>query len=270
MKCLIKCFGSVLVGVFVFVVMVMGLLLVVYVVILILYKFIVVFVYGVFVDFLSWNGVIWYLQLDGYQVIVVLNELCSVKGDVVEVNSLVWSIFGLVVLVGYFYGGLVISEVVIGLQNVKVLVYVVVFVLDVGESVVEFVGCFLGSILGFVLVFLVFLVDGGKDFYIDQDKFCVQFVVDVLVVQVKLMVVGQCFIIDVVLYEVIILVVWKIIFLWFVYGIVDFNILLVVQVFMVKWVYVKDVEVIKGVFYVVMVFYFDVVVCLIEMVVLLK
>jgi pimeloyl-ACP methyl ester carboxylesterase len=87
------------------------------------------------------------------------------------------SVKGPVVLVGHSYGGSVITNVNEG--NVKALVYVAAFSLDQGESSVEMANRFPGSTLGPTLAEPVALSNGGKDLYIQQDKFAEQFAADV-------------------------------------------------------------------------------------------
>lgn len=256
--------GSALAGALALAVMAMGSPLLAHTATSTSHKPTVVLVHGAFADSSSWNGVIRHLQSDGYRVIAAPNELRSVKGDAAEVNSLVRSISGPVVLVGHSYGGPVISEAATGLQNVKALVYVAAFAPDVGESAAELAGRFPGSTLGPALAPPVSLADGGKDLYIDQDKFRAQFAADVPAAQAKLMAVGQRPITDAALHEASTSAAWKTIPSWFVYGTADLNIPPAAQAFMAKRAHAKDVEVIKGASHVVMVSHPDAVARLIE------
>jgi pimeloyl-ACP methyl ester carboxylesterase len=145
----------------------------------------VVLVHGAFADSSSWNGVIKRLHDRGYTVIAAANELRSVKGDAASVRSLLKSIHGPVVLVGHSYGGPVISEAATGQDNVKALVYVAAFAPEVGENAAELSSRFPGSSLGSALAPPVELADGGKDLYIEQDKFHAQFAADVPAAQAE-------------------------------------------------------------------------------------
>lgn len=56
-------------------------------------------------------------------------------------------------------------------SKVKALVYVAAFAPEVGESAAKLSGQFPGGMLGDALAPPVPTSDGGKDLYIDQDKF---------------------------------------------------------------------------------------------------
>jgi pimeloyl-ACP methyl ester carboxylesterase len=213
----------------------------------------VVLVHGAFADASSWNGVIKRLHDKGYTVIAAANELRSVKGDAAAVSSLVKSIHGPVVLVGHSYGGPVISEAASGLANVKALVYVAAFAPDVGENAAELSGRFPGSSLGSALAPPVALADGGKDLYIEQDKFHAQFAADVPAAQASLMAVGQRPVTDAALHEASTSAAWKSIPSWFIYGSADLNIPPAAQAIMAKRAHSRKTEVIKGASQVVMV-----------------
>jgi pimeloyl-ACP methyl ester carboxylesterase len=213
----------------------------------------VVLVHGAFADASSWNGVIKRLHDKGYTVIAAANELRSVKGDAAAVSSLVKSIHGPVVLVGHSYGGPVISEAASGLANVKALVYVAAFAPDVGENAAELSGRFPGSSLGSALAPPVALADGGKDLYIEQDKFHAQFAADVPAAQASLMAVGQRPVTDAALHEASTSAAWKSIPSWFIYGSADLNIPPAAQAFMAERAHSRKTVVIKGASHVVMV-----------------
>lgn len=213
----------------------------------------VVLVHGAFADSSSWNGVIKRLHDKGYTVIAAANELRSVKGDAASVRSLVKSIHGPVVLVGHSYGGPVISEAATGQDNVKALVYVAAFAPEVGENAAELSGRFPGGSLGSALAPPVELADGGKDLYIEQDKFHAQFAADVPAAQASLMAVGQRPVTDAALHEASTSAAWKSIPSWFIYGSADLNIPPAVQAFMAKRARSRKTVVIKGASHVVMV-----------------
>ena len=212
-----------------------------------------VLVHGAFADSSSWNGVIERLRDKGYTVIAAANELRSVEGDAAAVSSLLKSIHGPVVLVGHSYGGPVISEAATGQDNVKALVYVAAFAPEVGENAAELSGRFPGSSLGSALAPPVALADGGKDLYIDQDKFHAQFAADVPAAQAALMAVGQRPVTDAALHEASTSAAWKSIPSWFIYGSADRNIPPAAQAFMAKRAHSRKTVVIKGASHVVMV-----------------
>jgi pimeloyl-ACP methyl ester carboxylesterase len=213
----------------------------------------VVLVHGAFADSSSWNGVIGQLHDKGYTVIAAANELRSVKSDAASVTSVVKSIHGPVVLVGHSYGGSVISEAATGQDNVKALVYVAAFAPDVGENAAELSGRFPGGSLGPALAPPVELADGGKDLYIDQDKFHAQFAADVPAAQAALMAAGQRPVTDAALHEASTSAAWKTIPSWFVYGSADLNIPPAAQAFMATRAHSRKTVVIKDASHVVMV-----------------
>lgn len=213
----------------------------------------VVLVHGAFADSSSWDGVIAKLEQDGYTVVAAANPLRSVKGDGAYVGSLLKSIPGSVVLVGHSYGGSVISAAATGAANVKALVYVAAFAPEAGESAVSLSGKFPGSTLGPTLAPPVALADGGKDLYIQQDKFPAQFAADVPAAKAKLMAAGQRPITDAALNEASPAPAWKNIPSWFIYGTGDKNIPPASQDFMAKRAKSKDTVVVKGASHVVMI-----------------
>lgn len=184
----------------------------------------VVLVHGAFADATSWNGVADKLRADGYAVVGAANPLRSVKGDADAVSSIVKSIKGPVVLVGHSYGGAVISTAAQGNPNVKSLVYVAAFAPDTGETVIELSGRFPGGTLGTALAAPVTLRDGGKDLYIQQDKFHQQFAADLPQSQARAMAVAQRPITEAALTEAAVAPAWKSLPSYFVYGTADKNI----------------------------------------------
>ncbi|WP_315388029.1 alpha/beta hydrolase [uncultured Stenotrophomonas sp.] len=224
----------------------------------------VVLVHGAFADGSSWNGVIDRLHADGYRVVAAPNELRSVRTDAAEVGSLLRSIPGPVVLVGHSYAGSVISAAADGLSNVKALVFVAAFAPAVGETAAQLSGKFPGSSLGATLAPPVALVDGGKDLYIQQDKFHAQFAADVPAAQARLMAATQRPITEAALNEASPASAWKTLPSWFVYGDADLNIPAAAQAFMAERAHARETVVIKGASHVVMVSHPDAVVALIE------
>lgn len=184
----------------------------------------VILVHGAFADASSWNGVAAKLRADGYTVIGAANPLRGVKSDAASVATIVGSIQGPVVLVGHSYGGAVISAAANGQANVKSLVYVAAFAPEQGETALELSGRYPGGTLGSALAKPVALADGGKDFYIQQDKFHQQFAADVPQAQAELMAVAQRPIAEAALTEAAGTPAWKHLPSYFIYGTGDKNI----------------------------------------------
>ncbi|HSC82564.1 MAG TPA: alpha/beta hydrolase [Pseudomonas sp.] len=213
----------------------------------------VVLVHGAFADASSWNGVAKILQHDGYTVIAAANPLRSVQSDGAAVAALVQGIQTPVVLVGHSYGGSVISAAANGQANVKALVYVAAFAPDAGEAAADLAGKFPGSSLGPTLAAPVPLADGGKDLYIQQDKFHQQFAADVPAEQAALMAATQRPVTDAALHEKAGTPAWKNLPSWHIYGDRDLNIPPQAMAFMAKRANAQAVEVVKGASHVVMV-----------------
>ncbi|CAM5269837.1 Alpha/beta hydrolase OS=Streptomyces fumanus OX=67302 GN=GCM10018772_36190 PE=4 SV=1 [Streptomyces fumanus] len=106
----------------------------------------------------------------------------SLLGDAAYIASVVRQIDGPVVLVGHSYGGAVIT--VAGVEdNVRALVYLSGYALEVGESLGELQGRFPDSDLAAALVYTPFPVEGsdtpGTDVSVEPDKFPAIFAADV-------------------------------------------------------------------------------------------
>lgn len=213
----------------------------------------VVLVHGAFADSSSWNGVVKILEKDGYPVIAAANPLRSVKGDAQSVADVLASVKTPVVLVGHSYGGPVISEAAYGNANVKALVYVAAFAPKKGETAAELSGRFPGSTLGPTLSAPVELADGGKDLYIQQDKFHDQFAADVSQADAKLMAATQRPVTVAALNEAATEPAWKTVPSYFVYGDQDKNIPAQALAFMAERAHSKQTVVVKGASHVVMV-----------------
>jgi pimeloyl-ACP methyl ester carboxylesterase len=213
----------------------------------------VVLVHGAFADSSSWNGVVKILEKDGYPVIAAANPLRSVKGDAQSVADVLASVKTPVVLVGHSYGGPVISEAAYGNANVKALVYVAAFAPEKGETAAELSGRFPGSTLGPTLSTPVELADGGKDLYIQQDKFHEQFAADVSPADAKLMAATQRPVTVAALNEAATEPAWKTVPSYFVYGDQDKNIPAQALAFMAERAHSKQTVVVKGASHVVMV-----------------
>ncbi|AXI62098.1 alpha/beta hydrolase [Pseudomonas kribbensis] len=213
----------------------------------------VVLVHGAFADSSSWNGVVKILEKDGYPVIAAANPLRTLKGDAQSVADVLVGIKSPVVLVGHSYGGPVISEAAYGNANVKALVYVAALAPEAGETVAGLAGKFPGSTLGPTLAPPVALKDGGKDLYIQQDKFHDQFAADVPNADAKLMAATQRPVTEAALNEAASEPAWKSIPSWFVYGDKDKNIPPQAMAFMAERAHAKKTVVVKGASHVVMV-----------------
>ncbi|MHC8407437.1 alpha/beta fold hydrolase [Pseudomonas sp. TMB3-21] len=224
----------------------------------------VVLVHGAFADSSSWNGVVKILEKDGYPVIAAANPLRSLKGDAQSVADVLASIKTPVVLVGHSYGGPVITEAAYGNANVKALVYVAAIAPEAGESTAELSGRFPGGTLGPTLSAPVDLADGGKDLYIQQEKFHEQFAADVPDADARLMAATQRPVTVAALNEASTEPAWKTIPSWFVYGDADKNIPAQAQAFMAERAHAKQTVVVKGASHVVMVSNPKVVASLIE------
>ncbi|BBP64513.1 alpha/beta hydrolase [Pseudomonas sp. Cab53] len=213
----------------------------------------VVLVHGAFADSSSWNGVVKILEKDGYPVIAAANPLRGVSSDAQAVASIVKNIKTPVVLVGHSYGGSVISEAAYGNPNVKGLVYVAAFTPETGETAAQLSGRFPGGTLASALAAPMDLADGGKDLYIQQDKFHDQFAADVPEAEARLMAAGQRPVTVAALNEAATDPAWKTIPSWFVYGDKDKNIPPQAMAFMAERAHSKQTVVVKGASHVVMV-----------------
>jgi pimeloyl-ACP methyl ester carboxylesterase len=224
----------------------------------------VVLVHGAFAESSSWNGVLTKLIAKGYPTVAVANPLRGVKSDANYVASVLTDIKGSIVLVGHSYGGSVITEAVNGNKNVKALVYVAGFAPDTGETAAKLSGRYPGGTLGPTLAPPVALPDGGKDLYIQQDKFQAQFAADVPVADAKLMASTQRPIAEAALNEASGAPAWKSTPSWFIYGDRDLNIPAAAHAFMAKRANSKETIAVKGASHVVMISHPDAVAKLIE------
>ncbi|MDF2823526.1 MAG: alpha/beta hydrolase [Mycobacterium sp.] len=154
----------------------------------------VVLVHGAFADSSSWDGVVSRLEAGGFPVVAVANPLRGLAVDAEYVRSVVAGVGGPVVLAGHSYGGSVMSQAADGLSNVKALVYVASFILEVGESTGELAGKFPGAQLGAALDAKPFPLAGGgqgSDLYIRAGEFRRVFAADVAPDVAGLMAVSQ-------------------------------------------------------------------------------
>jgi pimeloyl-ACP methyl ester carboxylesterase len=224
----------------------------------------IVLVHGAFAESSSWNGVLTQLISKGYPTVAVANPLRGVKSDADYVASILQSIEGPIVLVGHSYGGAVITNAVKDNENVKALVYVASFAPDTGETAVELSGRYPGSTLAPTLAPPVELPDGGKDLYIQQDKFHAQFAADVPATDAQLMASTQRPITDAALNEASGMPAWKFVPSWFIYGDRDLNIPAAALAFMAERANSNETVVVNGASHVVMVSHPDAVARVIE------
>jgi pimeloyl-ACP methyl ester carboxylesterase len=213
----------------------------------------IVLVHGAFADSSSWNAVIGILEKDGYNVVAAANPLRSVKSDARYVDDILAGIKSPVVLVGHSYGGSVISATANENGNVKALVYVAAFAPDAGESAGALASKFPGATLGETLAPPLPLSEGGKDFYIQQDKFHAQFAADVSKIEARAMAAAQRPITETAITELSGEPAWKKLPSWFVFGDQDKNIPLAALTFMADRAHSRQTVVVKGSSHVVMV-----------------
>lgn len=213
----------------------------------------VVLVHGAFAESSSWDAVIPILVSHGYKVVAAANPLRSLKGDSEFVANLLASIKGPIVLVGHSYAGSVISNAATGNANVKALVYIDGFAPDSGETASSLSSQFPGGTLEPALAPPVPLTDGGKDLYIQQEKFRAQFAADVSEAQALLMFATQRPVTEAALNEPAGAPAWKTIPSWFIYGSLDKNIPPAAHLFMAKRAGAKEIVEVKGASHVVMI-----------------
>jgi pimeloyl-ACP methyl ester carboxylesterase len=158
-----------------------------------------------------------------------------------------------VVLVGHSYGGAVISNAASGGDNVKALVYIDGYAPDAGESAASISKRFPGGTLGSALAPPVPLPGGGKDLYIQEEKFRAQFAADVPEAQAQLMFATQRPVTEAALNEPAGVPAWKNIPSWFIHGSLDKNITPEALVFMAKRAGARETVELKGGSHVVMI-----------------
>jgi len=171
---------------------------------------------------------------------------------------------GPIIAAGHSYGGSVITEAAAGSSNVKALVYVAGLAPDTGESAADIGGRFPGSTLGPTLAPPTTLPDGGKDLYIQQEKFPLQFAADVPKPEAKLMAATQRPVTESALQEAATQAAWKTIPSWFIFGSLDKNITEAAHKFMAQRANAKATVDVKGASHVVMVSHPDAVTALVE------
>jgi len=211
----------------------------------------VVLVHGAFADASSWRKVIPLLEKDGFTVTAVQIPLKSLADDVATTKRVIDAQKEDVILVGHSYGGAVITNVSAG--NVKALVFVSAFAPDQGEALGELGGRFPGSTLGAALAAPVVLPDGGKDLYIQQDKYASQFAADVPAKEGRIGAVTQRPIVEAAFGEPSGAPAWKALPSWHIYGDADKAIAPAAMKFMAERAGSKETVVLKGASHVTMV-----------------
>ncbi|MGB8167072.1 MAG: alpha/beta hydrolase [Chthoniobacteraceae bacterium] len=224
----------------------------------------IVLVHGAFAGSSSWNAVAAKLLESGYPVVAAANPLRGLRYDADYVAGIIQNIKGPVVAVGHSYAGSVITDAAAGKANVKALVYVAGFAPEPGESAADLSARFPGGTLGPTLAPPVPLADGGKDLYIQQDKFHAQFAADVPAAEAKLMAATQRPITESGLNDPAATATWKTIPSWFIFGSQDKNIPEAVHAFMAQRAKAKETVDVKGASHVVMVSHPDAVSALIK------
>jgi pimeloyl-ACP methyl ester carboxylesterase len=131
----------------------------------------VVLVHGAFADSSSWDAEVAALTQAGYPVVSFADPLRGVANDSEELEDLLGTITGPIVLVGHSYAGMVVSQVAAEDPEVKALVYVAAFIPKVGESVNSLNSIFPGSELVSANLHTAPAPGGLTDVYIDQGKY---------------------------------------------------------------------------------------------------
>jgi pimeloyl-ACP methyl ester carboxylesterase len=224
----------------------------------------IVLVHGAFAGSSSWNAVVTRLLAQGYPVVAAANPLRGLRSDSEYVATVFQSVKGPVVAVGHSYAGSVITNAATGNPNVKALVYVAGLAPELGESAADISDHFPGSTLGPTLAPPVALPGGGKDLYIQQDKFHAQFAADVPAADAKVMAATQRPVTESALHDPSGIPAWKTIPSWFIFGSLDKNITEAAHSFMARRANAKETVDIKGASHVVMVSHPDAVVALIK------
>ncbi|MFG2883545.1 alpha/beta hydrolase [Streptomyces sp. NPDC048297] len=142
----------------------------------------VVLVHGAFADASGFAGVIGELTASGYKVVAPPNPLRGLASDAAVVSAVAGAIDGPVVLVGHSYGGAVITQASVGLDNVVGLVYLAAFGPGEGESCASVGAPFPASLLASTVQPTSYDASGavgGPDLYIDPERFRETFCADV-------------------------------------------------------------------------------------------
>ncbi|WP_338931744.1 alpha/beta hydrolase [Streptomyces netropsis] len=95
----------------------------------------IVLVHGLWADGSAWSETIAELRALGHEPVAAQLPLESLEGDVAAVRRLLSTVDGPVLLVGWSYGGAVITNAAVGQDHVKALSYIAAFAPEEGESV---------------------------------------------------------------------------------------------------------------------------------------
>jgi pimeloyl-ACP methyl ester carboxylesterase len=144
----------------------------------------IVLVHGFWVDGSSWSKVIPILEGAGHRVIAVQLALHSLADDVATVKRAIALAGGPTVLVGYSYGGIVITNAAYNNKNVTGLVYVAALAPDEGQSLGDFF-----DIANLQKGFLI--SDSGGFLYINSTQFHGMFAQDVNSTEASIMAAAQ-------------------------------------------------------------------------------
>ncbi|MET9692617.1 alpha/beta hydrolase [Streptomyces sp. NPDC006514] len=107
----------------------------------------IVLVHGLWADGSAWSETITELQALGHEPVAAQLPLDSLEGDIAAVRRVLSTVDGPVLLVGWSYGGAVITSAAVGQDHVKALSYVAAFAPDEGESVSDIAHRNPGSVL---------------------------------------------------------------------------------------------------------------------------
>jgi pimeloyl-ACP methyl ester carboxylesterase len=143
----------------------------------------VVLVHGAFADGSGWEPVAQILMNDGYKVSVVQHPETSYADDQKYTKAAIDAMGGPVVLVGHSYGGSVITEAG-NHPNVKALVYIAAFALDVGESCATIEAAVPQASKAFK-------PDSNGNWWIEREHFAADFAADLPKDQAQFMAISQ-------------------------------------------------------------------------------
>ncbi|MCZ0991704.1 alpha/beta hydrolase [Streptomyces diastatochromogenes] len=107
----------------------------------------IILVHGLWADGSCWSETITELQTLGHRPVAVQLPLDSLEHDVDAVRRTLSTVDGPVLLVGWSYGGAVITNAAQGQDKVQALSYIAAFMPDEGESVSDIVRRRAGSVL---------------------------------------------------------------------------------------------------------------------------
>ncbi|MEU1179046.1 alpha/beta hydrolase [Streptomyces sp. NPDC005820] len=123
----------------------------------------IVLVHGLWADGSCWSETITELRALGHEPVAAQLPLESMADDIAAVRRTLSTVDGPVLLVGWSYGGAVITNAARGQERVQALAYIAAFVPDEGESVSDLAHHHPGSLLAEHLR----VTEGGRS-YIDR------------------------------------------------------------------------------------------------------